>query len=145
MQAWENDAKRVQSALCTRMRIVLSGIRLDLKTSVWREKMSLSCLLYQAVMWPTVQLHNTGSTSKLKNVDIFSNSNANSICKVFKQYLYSFKLFRKLFYHCFEHCFIPVGESGIFSNTVCITVSNCCFTSVRKFWKYCFITVWWIM
>ena len=44
-----------------------------------------------------------------------------------------------MFYYCFEHCFIPVGESEIFSNTVCITVSNCCFTSVWKFWKYCFI------
>ena len=30
----ENDTKRVQSALCTRLRIVLSRIRLELKTSV---------------------------------------------------------------------------------------------------------------
>ena len=28
------DTRRVQSALCTRMRLVLSWIRLDLKTSV---------------------------------------------------------------------------------------------------------------
>ena len=32
-----NDAKRVQSALCTRMRIVFFWIRLGLKTSVCRE------------------------------------------------------------------------------------------------------------
>ena len=32
-----NDAKRVQSALCTRMRIVFSRIRLELKTSVCKE------------------------------------------------------------------------------------------------------------
>ena len=33
-----NDTKWVQSAVCTRMRIVFSWIRLELKTSVCREK-----------------------------------------------------------------------------------------------------------
>ena len=46
----EDDAKRVQNALCTRMRIF--SLRSDLSTRRLCEerKMSLSCLLYQAVM-----------------------------------------------------------------------------------------------
>ena len=44
-----NDTKRVQSALCTRMRIVFSRIRLELKTSVWREK--CHCHVYCIRLW----------------------------------------------------------------------------------------------
>ena len=46
----EYDTKRVQSALCTRLRIVFSLIRLGPKTSVYEEK------------YVTVQQHSTCST-----------------------------------------------------------------------------------
>ena len=44
-----NDAKRVQRALCTRMRIVFSLIRLGPKTSVWREL--CHCHVYSTRLW----------------------------------------------------------------------------------------------
>ena len=61
MQEWETTQKRVQSALCTRMRIVFSRIR-ELKTSVRREK--CHCHVYCTRLWcDFVQLRNTGSSS----------------------------------------------------------------------------------
>ena len=58
----EDDTKRVQSALCTRMRIVFYAIRHGPKTSGYHMKVIVVSTVSGCDV-TNVQLHNTGSTS----------------------------------------------------------------------------------
>ena len=95
--------KTKTGALCTRMRMVSSRIRLELKTSVWRE----TCHVYKIRLWCGAQQHNTGSANTPPRVA--------RLCQIREASLVALRKISQI-YACSDVSIVRLGQSVIFAS-----------------------------